>query len=197
MISNYKDFEINEGMSKAARPKAGKQNMLNNYNEMQKAIQDALNYLYSGKTLGGELFLEEIAMAETMLGTHANTIRYGHGDRGIFQLNPVGFNETKNVKSHPGLKKYHAALKKKGIDWAKVKIDDTNNYVYGAIAARLLLLTIPAKIPSTMSGRAQQWKKYYNTSLGKGTAAIYMHRVNYCRLYLDKLKLQDEQGAVA
>lgn len=196
MIPNFKDFQINE-ISTSSKPTAGKQNMLDNYTEMQEAIHSALNYLYAGKKLGGGEFLEEIAMAETMLGTHPQTLRYGHGDRGIFQLNSVGFNETKNIKSHPGLKKYHAALKKKGIDWAKINVDDTNNYVYGAIAARLLLLTIPARIPSTLSGRAQQWKKYYNTSLGKGTAALYIQRVKYCKNYLDRLRLQGTPDSIS
>jgi len=178
MISKFSE-QVNERVTFTTLPEEGKKNMPNNYKNIQAAIDKASRLLYSGKKLGGKEFLTEIAMAETYLGTYKGTVRKTAG-RGVFQLDKIGFEETKNIKSHPGLKKYHATLKKNGIDWAKVKIDDTNKLVYGAIAARLLLLIIPEAIPTTRTARARQWKKYYNTSAGKGTPQKYIDRVEYC-----------------
>ena len=183
---------VNENLSFDELPKHGKQHLRSNYQKIQQAIARALELLYAGKQLGGSQFLLEIAMAESLLGTHPSTLRYGRGDRGVFQINKVGFAATKNVQSHPGLVKYHAALRKKGIDWDDIVVDDTNKLVYGALAARLFLLTIAAKIPTTRAARAQYWKKYYNTALGKGTAQLYLQRVEYCytQLGIDPTTLQ-------
>lgn len=40
--------------------------------------------------------------------------------------------------------------------------------------ARIVYYRRPGAIPPTMGGRAAYWKKYYNTSLGKGTIDHYL-----------------------
>ena len=47
-----------------------------------------------------------------------------------------------------------------------------------AAMTRIFYRDKPGAIPDTIEGRAQYWKKYYNTSLGKGDPEEYI-RVNY------------------
>lgn len=53
------------------------------------------------------------------------------------------------------------------------------NLYYATAMARVFYLRFPAAIPTTLDGQAEYWKKYWNTHLGKGTAAQY--RLNYKR----------------
>lgn len=180
MISKFSD-SINEGISMALLPTTGKENMRKNYKDISSAIDKALKLLYSGKKLGGKELLMEIAMAESYLGTHKSTIRNsGNAGKGAWQIDKIGFKETKNYKAHPGLKKYIKTLKKNGIDWMNTKWNDVNKLVYGAIAARMYWLISPDPISPTIEGRAKQWKKFYNTSAGSGTPQKYLQRIELC-----------------
>lgn len=155
-------------------------NIKDNYNKIANAIIKALDYL-SDKEIGGKEFLKEIAMTETKLGTDLNTNRTtGDAGRGVWQIDEIAFDDTKNTDSHPILKKYHENLKKSGVDWDNVDWDDCNKLIYGAIAARLIIAIKPFKINENRAYRASQWKQYYNTSLGKGTADDYWNRVREC-----------------
>ena len=51
-----------------------------------------------------------------------------------------------------------------------------NNPFYAVAMCRIHYLRFPASIPSTRIGRAEYWKKYYNTDEGKGTEGDYMER---------------------
>jgi len=44
------------------------------------------------------------------------------------------------------------------------------------LMARLHYLRIPKPIPDSISDQAKYWKKYYNTSLGKGTVEGYLSK---------------------
>lgn len=185
MISKFTD-SINESVSLASLPSIGKENMRKNYQDISSAIDQALKLLYSGKKLGGKELLMEIAMAESYLGTHKSTIRTsGNAGKGPWQIDKIGFKETKNYKAHPGLKKYIATLKKNGIDWMNIQWNDVNKLVYGAIAARMYWLISPEPIAPTKEGRAKQWKKFYNTSAGSGTPQKYLQRIDMCSSELD------------
>ena len=50
----------------------------------------------------------------------------------------------------------------------------TTNLAYACAMCRVPYLRQPGKIPATVDGQAQYWKKYYNTELGKGTVAEYI-----------------------
>jgi hypothetical protein len=160
--------------------------MVANYAVVDHAVAKAIEYL-DAEDLGGKQFLKEIAMVESRLGTHPNTIRTsGSAGRGIWQIDEIGFVETKNIKSHPILKQYHKNLKAVGIDWSKVTWEDCNKPLYGAIAARLLLVCKPFKIADNRAKRAEQWKRHYNSFAGKGTPEYYWEAVKECYAKLDK-----------
>jgi len=185
MISNFYEFyQINEGSKYAdlkSTPKTGLNNIKHNYNKIVKASKVAISLLKGKNQLGGKIFLTEIAMAESMLGTDPVSVRTsGSAGRGPWQIDKIAFNETKNVKSHPILKTYHEILRKNGANWKYVQWNDCNTFLWGSIAARLYLIFQPFTISENRVIRAQQWKKYYNTHSGKGSAEEYWNRVQKC-----------------
>lgn len=57
---------------------------------------------------------------------------------------------------------------------------DDNDHI-GALFCRLHYLRCPGAVPTELQGQAEYWKKYYNTSAGKGTAAEYIENwKRYC-----------------
>lgn len=48
------------------------------------------------------------------------------------------------------------------------------------VFCRLRYLAVSAPVPDTLDGRAEYWKKYYNTSAGKGTPADYISKCQRC-----------------
>jgi hypothetical protein len=150
-----------------------------NYISIKETIDIAINMLSDSVDIGGRQFLLEIAMIESRLGTDPNHVRYnGNSGRGVWQLDRIGFEETKNTSSHPSLKIYHKRLLEFGIDWEKVEWNDCNKPLYGAIAARLLILSKPFKISKYREVRAMQWKEHYNSHKGKGTPEKYTNIVD-------------------
>lgn len=184
MIHSFDDFYlINESKYPhlKATPKPGINAIKSNYKNSTEAINVALSLLKGKNELGGKIFLTEIAMVESMLGTDNGSVRTsGNGGRGAWQIDQVAFNETKNVKSHPILKQYHQILKDNKANWEYVKWNDCNSFLWGAICARLYLTFQPFTISENRVKRAQQWKQYYNTGSGKGSAEEYWNRVQQC-----------------
>ena len=114
-------------------------------------------------------FLRRLAYVESMDGKHYRTYLPGYGG-GIWQVDQIGFNSTKDVSSHPALVKKHQKIKEEfNIDWSNVQWMDLRKPLYSGIAARLFLSNIVQAIPpaSDIMGQAQYWKTYYNTYLGK------------------------------
>jgi hypothetical protein len=121
--------------------------------------------------------LMEIAKVESRLGQDKNTYRKGyHG--GVMQVDKVGYESTKDLKSHPKLKEKFKAIESEfGIKWPDTKWEDLRDPLHSVIAARLFLSNIEKEIPSTKKARASYWKDNYNTSSGKGTVAKYLERI--------------------
>lgn len=118
--------------------------------------------------------LKEIAKTESNDGEHPNTFREQyHG--GIWQVDFIGFQETQLVSAHPKLKEHHQCLfSMLGINWMFIDWEDLRIPLLSAIAARLLLLCKPDPIPTDILGRANYWKKHYNTESGKGSVEHYL-----------------------
>jgi len=129
-------------------------------------------------------FLKRIACVESKYGNDPNTFKpkndkpyYG----GIWQVDKIGFDETKNVRSHPSLRTTMEKIKKqKGIDWNSVTWEDLWKPLYSGLSARLLLSTKAGKIPDTLEGQAEYWKKHYNSGVGKGTPEKFIKDVKAC-----------------
>ena len=98
---------------------------------------------------------------------------------GIFQVDQIGYLDTKHTSSHPGLVRKFSKIKSAfGIDWAKTSWSDLRKPLYSAIAARLVLANKSPPIPSSLSGQAKYWKQYYNSGLGKGTEQKFINDWN-------------------
>ncbi|XP_072042533.1 uncharacterized protein [Amphiura filiformis] len=126
-------------------------------------------------------FLRRIACVESKDGTHPNTYRAGY-DGGIWQVDRIGFEDTKDTVSHPGLvAKYVQIQQAFGIDWPRVQWSDIRKPLYSAIAARLFLSNKPQAIPNSADivGQAAYWKLHYNTA-GNGTEQDFIDRVEAC-----------------
>ena len=121
-------------------------------------------------------FMYRIACVESDFGNHPNTYRDNyHG--GIWQVDKIGFADTQNVASHPRLKaRFEQIQAATGISWQNAIWEDLRKPIYSGIAARLLLLNIPAAIPTDLKGQAQYWKTHYNTEKGKGTVEDFISK---------------------
>ena len=123
-------------------------------------------------------FLRRIAYVESKDGTDQGTYRNGY-DGGIWQVDQIGFQSTKDTNSHPGLRSKYETIKKNfGIDWTQVQWRDLRKPLYSGLAARLIIFNVPDAIPCDISGQAAYWKRHYNTEAGAGTVDKFTNDVN-------------------
>ena len=113
-------------------------------------------------------FMARIACVESSNGLNPNTYREGYYG-GIFQVDRIGFEDTQNVASHPGLTAKFASIEEAfGINWLEVEYEDLVIPFISAIAARLFISNIPEPIPTDRTEQAHYWKEHYNTVAGTG-----------------------------
>ena len=96
----------------------------------------------------------------------------GAGRFGVAQVDRVAFNEVqkklrdKNSRIFKFLKPFKDKL---NVDLSQISYADLRNDVVSIAIGRLYLKQLTEeKIPSTLEEQAAYWKKYYNTSSGKG-----------------------------
>ena len=143
-------------------------------------------------------FLRRIAYVESKDGTDSGTYRSGyHG--GIWQVDEVGFRDTQDIASHPGLEeKFDKIQETFGINWREVRHEDLRKPLYSALAARLFLSNNPKKIPVASDIRAQgrYWKKHYNTADGAGTVDKFIDDIKALLKQKSKYNSIKEHAAV-
>jgi len=142
----------------------------------EQVVDDVVSKVESalGPTNG---MLKDIAKVESKFGMDRNTFK-GQSN-GIWQIDDIGFKATQDTVSHPNLEAQFEIIQNEfGIDWMSVTKEELNDPLIAAIAARLFLLNIPKAIPKGKKAQANYWKKYFNTSAGKGTPEAYLKRVN-------------------
>ena len=141
----------------ALTPRAkGKEVVSNVNNELRKIFPDDHN------------FMDRLACKESDNGLNPNTYRAGYYG-GIYQVDRIGFEDTQDVTSHPGLsQKYEKIQEQFGIDWPSATWEDLEKPAYSGIASRLYISNIPEPIPSNPEEQGQYWKNYYNTNAGAG-----------------------------
>jgi hypothetical protein len=125
-----------------------------------------------GNASNAKLLLMETALAETNYGNTPDLTP--NSDFGVFQFTQTGLNAVKGVSTDIKAK----IRKRYGVEIDKLTTASLAfNPLASTICARLYYLTIPAAIPNTLQGRAEYWKKYYNSSLGAGTVQGYINAV--------------------
>ncbi len=139
--------------------------------DMAKSVCDVFG---PGKYGTAADYLIEIAIQETRLGLYLDPTPNGAG-RGLTQIDQIAFDDIQRRAKKLNKSSIHHHW---GIDLHRVKHDELDyNPLLALIYCRLFWLLIPEPIPATLQGRAEYWKKYYNTSAGKGTTQDYINNV--------------------
>ena len=92
--------------------------------------------------------MAKVACVESNNGLNSNTYRNNyHG--GIWQVDKIGFADTQNVASHPGLSAKHDRIQATtGIVWSEVQWEDLRMPLQSGLASRLQISNVPEPIPS-------------------------------------------------
>lgn len=107
------------------------------------------------------------ACVESQCGEYISQL--GNGPAlGIFQIEPATYNDLIDnyLAYRPELKAKLLALYCENLSASE---NLTCNLIYQAAVCRLVYYRSPQAIPTDLHGMADYWKKYYNTSKGKGT----------------------------
>jgi len=128
------------------------------------------NILGHGKNKKAMNLLLETASVETKSGTAKDGTIYA--GMGITQFDKMPFYDIKHRTSQRSKDAIKNAL---DIDIDLVEWEHLRyNPLLAMIFTRLKYIKVPAEIPSDMLGRAEYWKKWYNSELGKGTVDHYI-----------------------
>jgi hypothetical protein len=117
--------------------------------------------------------LLETACVETCLGTYQDPTPNGAG-WGLTQGDAIGvLDVAKRTRDVDARRIRHAF----GFEiYNTIGPDLANNPLKAFVFTRCFYKLIPEAIPETLQGRAEYWKKYYNTHLGKGTVNEYIEK---------------------
>jgi len=133
----------------------------------EQHLKDIIRNVVSnlGGGLNAELLLWETAGAETNFG---NTPDFSpNSGYGLMQFDFLGFADTQHRTKQSIKDKIKHIW---GIEVDEINIKELNYSPFlSVLFARLKYMLIPDPIPDTLIKRATYWKKYYNSSKGKGT----------------------------
>lgn len=134
--------------------------------EIKDAITDTAS-LYAWGANFTDLYnmLFEIVCAETNFGTARDTTK--ESGEGLTQFDKITFNELFQKAMAEG----KMPRKFQALNYYDLR---KNPYFSLFMARYFLFKRIPHRIPSTIEGRAHDWKRYYNTIHGKGTIKHYI-----------------------
>tara|TARA_R110000751_G_scaffold39817_3_gene94885 strand:- start:1023 stop:3926 length:2904 start_codon:yes stop_codon:yes gene_type:complete len=151
--------------------------------DTESTVEDKIEFF--AKILGDQPneveFMKEVVWQESKNGTAAGTYELdskGEGSYGVAQVDRSGFDQIQGKITDPESRYFKVAETLKevsGLDLSTVKYEDLNDDLLSVIYGRLYLAQITNEpIPNTVEERAEYWKKYYNTSAGKGTVKGYL-----------------------
>lgn len=127
--------------------------------------------LGAGENQSAVSLLLETAAQETRLGTFRDPTPNGAG-RGLFQCDPIGLQDVQARTKAADVAAIKAAF---NFDLALLPHAALDvSPLAAAVVARLFYKLVPGAIPVSLAGRAEYWKRYYNTVAGKGTAEEYV-----------------------
>lgn len=144
--------------------------------EYSVSVCDLLGH---GSNGAGVQLLLETAAQETHLGRYRDPTPDGAG-RGLFQCDPIAFVDVQARVRRSDLEAVRARF---GFDLTRVQHGALDSSpLLAAIFCRLHYKLRPEPIPDTLEGRAEYWKRFYNTAAGRGTPAEY---VRNARKFID------------
>ncbi|MFW5407725.1 hypothetical protein B7L51_003730 [Pectobacterium brasiliense] len=152
-----------------------------------RAVCDVIGH---GKNNKAVELLVETAAAETLLGDFKDPTPNGAGT-GLTQVD-FGTFEWLRTK-YMGTTIAARLLSTFGFDLSKTVYQQLRfSPLVSMIFCRLRYQAVPTIIPSTREGRADYWKRNYNTSAGKGTPAEYLDKCRRCDI--DSLFEEDRRA---
>lgn len=148
---------------------------LNNERELRSSIRRACDIVNPSNVSVAIRFLSEISAAESAMGTHRDN--HHEQGKGIFQHDSIGFFDVKNRIMNYNILIAKRIYEDTNIDLEKVTFDELDfSPLLSSLFCRMSIYLIPHAIPLTRLERAEMWKKYYNSSKGKGTVQHYMQQ---------------------
>lgn len=148
--------------------------------QVKQFAQAVCEVLGRGEQNSAVYLLCETAAAETGYGTYRDSTPGGAG-RGLYQCDEIAFKDVQQRSRQADIDALKAAF---DFDLRKVEWDDLNlSPLLATVFARLHYKLKPEAIPLTLLGRAGYWKKFYNTSSGKGSAEEYIARAKPFQVY--------------
>jgi len=141
-------------------------------------IEEAIKAVTFGdKNAAGFMF--KTAKVESDFGIDKNTFKVSSSN--IMQIEKTGaYKEVMrrldpNADVGANIRRYNEQLKKElGLDLTKMSYEDLEQPIVAAAFARAYLYTVPKPIPTDIKEQGEYWKKYYNTSSGKGTSRRFV-----------------------
>jgi hypothetical protein len=134
------------------------------------------NVLGHGQNLVAINLLLETACVETNLGTYQDPTPGGAG-WGLTQADSIAVH---HIASRTRYKDVQIIRNCFGFDIRDLKPHHlADSPIKAFVFTRCFYKLIPAPIPADLAGRALYWKTHYNTKLGKGTVAKYIHKANF------------------
>ncbi len=143
--------------------------------------QDAVRYATAvcdiighGKNGQAVALLVETAAAETLIGQYKDPTPTSAGT-GLTQTDQGTFEWLRD--QYKSSRYAQPLLNEFGIDLNRTVYQELRTSpLLSMLFCRLRYLIVAESIPDTREGRAAYWKKYYNTSAGKGTPADYLEK---------------------
>lgn len=136
-----------------------------------EAICDVIGH---GKSNAAVALCVETAAAETLLGDYKDPTPTSAGT-GLTQVDLGTFEWLRD--KYKNSRYAIALLKEFGIDLRLIVYQELRTSpLIAMLFCRLRYLAVAESIPATREARAAYWKKYYNTSAGKGTPQDYINK---------------------
>lgn len=149
--------------------------------QVKQYAQAVCDVLGCGDQNAAVYLLCETAAAETRYGVYPDPTPNGAG-RGLYQCDEIAFKDIQARAKQSDVSALKTAF---DFDLRKVEWNDLNmSPLLATVFARLHYKLRPEAIPQTLAGRADYWKKFYNTAAGKGSAAEYLERVSHYKAYM-------------
>lgn len=136
--------------------------------ECARAVCDVLGHGANGTAI---FMLVETAAQETHGGRYRDPTPAGAG-RGLCQVDEIAFVD---VQQRTRERDRFAVRDAFGVDVLRAEHGWLDySPLLSMIFCRLFYRLIPDEFPLTVEGRAEYWKRFYNTVAGKGTADEYI-----------------------
>lgn len=144
--------------------------------QIVEMIKDVCTVLSPSNTPESIELLMGTCCAETGLGTAKDT--YADQGRGLMQFDEVRYNDVRKyiIERRPELRQQ--IISEWGIDFEKIGFSFILDYgpLPSIIACRVGYMMVPEPLPriGDLRAQARYWKRFWNSSAGKGTPEHYI-----------------------